>query len=583
MAFPVESIIRGRYLIQSQLGTGNLGDVYLVRDQLITWKSPILFAFKEVINPNRHQLYQITLDGMALRLLQHQALPRVYNVLSDAKHDRVYVQMEYIEGSNLDKLRLRRPGSRFSFPETMTIMTPIMDAVAYLHSQRFPVTHQDIKPANIIVSLKKGMVMLVNFGVGKQYKLGSTARHSLTPYEAPEQYHGEINTLTDVYGLGATLYTLLTGIAPLDALYRSSKSVDPLVPVNQMVPTVSPLVAEAIHHAMSLNSSDRIPSVQQFKQALKVDPRLPASSTLNLRLILQELDLSLKADAVLQQPSEPSIATQPQTTLVQNNPPEAIIVPSVPTIQPAPVPEVVLLALEDHEQAEPKVTSLPLVEEEQAEPEIALLPLIEEEVVQAAPTQPPIIPEKVVEIPTAPIVKQPRFVRSRKLGILLPISVVLLIGLSLGTVYLLSMAYHSSPSATSTATLPHKNMPQTTPALSSTTSANLAGLYNGTISSITTSLTTKMSLTEIQQNLGNISGDFTGLNVKGPLRGVVDPSEHIEFTVMNVAGHPIFSFDGAIQSDGNVAGSYCTLDQKRQCSGDYGVWSVTPASPGQFF
>jgi hypothetical protein len=75
MAFPVESIIRGRYLIQSQLGTGNVGDVYLVRDQLITWKSPILFAFKEVINPNRHQLYQITLDGMALRLLQHQALP----------------------------------------------------------------------------------------------------------------------------------------------------------------------------------------------------------------------------------------------------------------------------------------------------------------------------------------------------------------------------------------------------------------------------------------------------------------------------------------------------------------------------
>jgi serine/threonine protein kinase len=225
MALPVESVIRGRYLIQSQLGTGNVGDVYLVRDQLITWKSPILFAFKEVINPNRHQLYKITLDGMALRLLQHQALPHVYNVLSDAKHDRVYVQMEYIEGSNLDKLRLRRPESRFSFPETITIMTPIMDAVAYLHSQRSPVTHQDIKPANIIVSLKKGRVMLVNFGVGKQYKMGSTARHSLTPYQAPEQYNGEINTLTDIYGLGATLYTLVTGIVPLDALYREQARV----------------------------------------------------------------------------------------------------------------------------------------------------------------------------------------------------------------------------------------------------------------------------------------------------------------------------------------------------------------------
>jgi eukaryotic-like serine/threonine-protein kinase len=176
MALPVESIIRGRYLIQSQLSTGNFGDVYLVRDQLITWKSPILFVFKEVINPNRHQLYQITLDGMALRLVQHQALPRVYNVLSDAKYDHVYVQTEYIEGSNLEILRQRRNENRFSFPETMTIMTPIMDAIAYLHNQRPPVIHQDIKPANIIVSFMRGMVMLVNFGVGKQYNLGSTAR-----------------------------------------------------------------------------------------------------------------------------------------------------------------------------------------------------------------------------------------------------------------------------------------------------------------------------------------------------------------------------------------------------------------------
>jgi hypothetical protein len=52
-------------------------------------------------------LYQITLDAMALRLLQHQALPQVYNVLGDNKQDRVFLQMEYIEGQNLEVLRLR--------------------------------------------------------------------------------------------------------------------------------------------------------------------------------------------------------------------------------------------------------------------------------------------------------------------------------------------------------------------------------------------------------------------------------------------------------------------------------------------
>jgi serine/threonine protein kinase len=136
MALPVGTIIRGRYLVQDQLSTSSLGDIYLVRDQLSTLKTPILYVLKEVINPNKHKLYQITFNGMALRLVRHEALPRVYNVLSDAKYDRVYVQMEYIEGSNLEVLRLRRPENRFSFPETLTIMTPIMDAVAYLHSQQ---------------------------------------------------------------------------------------------------------------------------------------------------------------------------------------------------------------------------------------------------------------------------------------------------------------------------------------------------------------------------------------------------------------------------------------------------------------
>ncbi len=69
MALPVESIIRVRYIIQSQLSAGNFGDVYLVRDQLITWKSPILFVLKKVINPTRHQLYQNTLDDRG-KLLQ---------------------------------------------------------------------------------------------------------------------------------------------------------------------------------------------------------------------------------------------------------------------------------------------------------------------------------------------------------------------------------------------------------------------------------------------------------------------------------------------------------------------------------
>jgi len=683
MALPVGTIIRGRYLVQVQLSTSSLGDVYLVRDQLSTLKNPIFYVLKEVINPNKHKLYQIASNGMALRLVRHEALPRVYNVLSDAKYDRVYVQMEYIEGSNLEVLRLRRPENRFSFPETLTIMTPILDAVAYLHSQQPPILHQDIKPANIIVSLKREMIMLVDVGVGKQDKLsstGTTDRHSLTPYEAPEQYTGETNARSDIYGLGATFYTLLTGIIPFDALYRASRSIDPLEPVNQTLPTISPLVAGAIHLAMSLNSSDRFSSVQQFEQALKADPRLQALSKLKLLLILHELDLSLKPDSVEQKPLEPIIAptatTQSQINLAEQKSTEAFIVPSVPTVQQAPVPEVKPLPLVAEEPSVPEVappvlvdqvppvlevTPLPVVgeeppvpeavpssqvaeeppvsetapevalpvsayqepvvpevvapslaDQEPTVPEVVLLPVVAEEppmpevvpsaikaeeptisevvpvseeaeeppvpeVVSSAPTQSPVIPEKTVEPPAESLPGQPRTVLSRKLGVLLPISVALLIAIIFGAIYLPSIIHPNSSSATPTAVLLHKTVPRSTPSPSSTTFTNLAGSYNGTISSIATSVTTKMSLTGIQQSKGNFSGDFAGLHLSGALGGMVDASRHIQFTVMDSAGQAFIFFEGAIQSDGNVAGSYCNLDQKRHCTGDYGVWSVAPA------
>jgi len=344
---PIGTIIGGRFLIQDQLSGSGFGNSYLVRDQRNTRNNANLFVLKEVINPGRHKLYQITLDGMALRLLRHEALPRVYIVLSDAKYDRVYVLMDYIEGLSLGMLRLHQPGKRFSFPQAIIIMEPVLSAVAYLHSQQPAVLHQDIKPASIIISSTRAKVVLVDFGVGKKYNLGSTttsARHSLTPYEAPEQYDGEIDTRSDIYGVGATFYTLLTGIVPGDALYRASKSVDSLEPMSQVVPAISMHVADAVHRAMSLSSNDRFASVQQFEQALKTDPAWVQSPKVDLR---RELDLALNASPAAQKPPdliiappgplshqsplftiEPSASLQPQTEASE----QAVVEPVVKSL-----------------------------------------------------------------------------------------------------------------------------------------------------------------------------------------------------------------------------------------------------------
>src|SRR2546429_9585396 len=77
---------------------------------------------------------------------------------------------------------------------------------------------------------------------------------------------------TDMYALGATIYTLLTGTVPAAASDRvarlAKREPDPLVPVNQIAPNVRPTVARAIHGALSIQSDDRFATVEQFREVL---------------------------------------------------------------------------------------------------------------------------------------------------------------------------------------------------------------------------------------------------------------------------------------------------------------------------
>jgi len=322
---PIGIFIKRRYIVLDLLSKSNSGAVYLVEDQHVKNKNYALFALKEVTNPSKHKLKQIAVEGMSLRLLYHQALPKVYTVISMGEQQRVYIPLDYIEGPNLEILRLRQPEKRFSLPLAMAIMEPVMEAVTYLHSQRSlinlsPIIHQDIKPANIIISRgfprkRTDKVVLVGFGIGKKYNLNSINRvnhHSPTSYEAPEQYTGEITTRSDIYGLGATFYSLLTGIVPTDALSRESKSSDSLKSVNQLVPGISTLVAESIDRAMSLNCNDRFPTVNEFHLALKADPAWQQSRKLNLP---RELNLALKGDSSPQLSLEYSLALSTEEQL----------------------------------------------------------------------------------------------------------------------------------------------------------------------------------------------------------------------------------------------------------------------------
>lgn len=269
-------VVRERYLVEDLLGQGGFGAVYRVRDRRVRGNT---FALKEVVSPNAQQRESFAFECDVLRRLDHPALPRVYRVFEDQKTATVSMLMDYIAGPNLERLRQQQPERRFPLVQVLRIMAPIVDAVRYLHAQQPPIIHRDIKPANIIVPDSGDCSVLVDFGIAKEYDQDSTTtavRHCSPGYGAPEQYVYGTNTQTDIYGLGATLYTLLTGEVPVDALYRitrlSSKSDDPLVPANRRVPTLPAAVGEVIQRALAVNSHDRFATVEDFWQALQACP-----------------------------------------------------------------------------------------------------------------------------------------------------------------------------------------------------------------------------------------------------------------------------------------------------------------------
>jgi serine/threonine protein kinase len=260
----------GRYAIERLLGKGGFGAVYLVRDRHVKQRQ---FALKEVIDPGRRDRERFFFEAEVLKRLNHRALPHVYQVFEHEKLKRVYMLMDYIEGRDLEALLAEQPGQRFSLPLALALMAPIVDALIYLHGQHLPIVHRDIKPANIIVPSKGGEAVLVDFGIAKEYIADSTTnviRHGSPGYAAPEQYGSGTNPRTDIYGLGATLYTLLTSRVPIEAITRAtaSKGIDPLTPANLVAPDVPWAVAIAIEQAMSISSEDRFATVEEFWQVL---------------------------------------------------------------------------------------------------------------------------------------------------------------------------------------------------------------------------------------------------------------------------------------------------------------------------
>jgi serine/threonine-protein kinase len=200
------NVLQERYKVDQKLGSGGFGAVYLAYDQRLNNKK---VAIKEALHKTDDKLRQFEREAYILADLQHDSLPRVTDYFNERNH--YYLVMEYIEGESLGEYIVRQPDNFVKFDTTMQMMSPILDALEYMHTKTPPIIHRDIKPANIRLT-PFGKVYLVDFGIAKAYNpdqpTTTAAQATSTGYSPPEQYYSadqqpQTDVRSDLYSLGS--------------------------------------------------------------------------------------------------------------------------------------------------------------------------------------------------------------------------------------------------------------------------------------------------------------------------------------------------------------------------------------------
>ena len=267
-----DTILQSRYRVLRHLGNGGMGAVY----QAVDLRLGHTVALKQTLTADVELWKHFEQEARLLAQLNHPVLPRVTDYFTEG--NRAFFVMQFIDGLDLAEIIAQQPGP---FPQKAVIAwaDQLLDALIYLHSHARQIIHRDIKPHNLKVT-PTGQIALLDFGLAKSGGLNShlESSHSVfgyTPRYAPLEQIQDLGTSprSDIYALGATLYHLLTGIKPPDALTRaaaliSAKS-NPLRPANEINSAVGPELAAILSKAMAQNPDERYPSALEFREALR--------------------------------------------------------------------------------------------------------------------------------------------------------------------------------------------------------------------------------------------------------------------------------------------------------------------------
>lgn len=294
MRLPEPGEIVGPYTCGRLLASGGMGAVFEAEHRQLGRQ----VALKVLLAPDDPELVaRFEREAEACARLQH---PNLVVVHDSGTSGRVcYMALELVRGESLgDKLTREGP-----FSEERAIAAVEAAAKGIAHAHAVGVLHRDLKPGNLLWDEELGEVRVVDFGLTGRLRqadsLTVTGEVLGTPgYLAPEQASGDTRSAgqaTDVYGLGATLFALLTGRPPFVApglAGLAAVALEPPPDLRQLRPEVSPGVAAAVAKSLAKEPAERWASVTAFAEALRQGeeprraPRLVLTALIALALLL---------------------------------------------------------------------------------------------------------------------------------------------------------------------------------------------------------------------------------------------------------------------------------------------------------
>lgn len=262
---------RGTYQVLGIIGQGSGGIVYKAVHKRLN-KLVVIKQLKHAGQNAANSRKEVDL----LKQLKHTYLPQVLDFIQE--NGQTYTVMDFVDGADMETLI--KSGRRFSSEEVRRFAVQLCSAVKYLHSQKPPIIHSDIKPSNIMLN-RSGDICLIDFNVSLMFSGSSSEVLGGTfCYAPPEQFgipvdrlfpdvnvrelvrinRPYINERSDIFSIGASLYYLVTGMRPRPD-YQNA-------PVDKCGVRVSDGLAHIINKAMALNPSRRYRSADEMLTAL---------------------------------------------------------------------------------------------------------------------------------------------------------------------------------------------------------------------------------------------------------------------------------------------------------------------------